>query len=277
MLLKWSKKVVVTWGQIWAVRWMRQNFPSEFQNFLRSRLRDEMVQYKVTYFDGRGVGELIRQVLTVAEQDFEDVRYTDEQWPKHKAEMPFGQLPVLEIDGKKLAQSFAIARFLARKYGTFSILFISEQPCRRTQKLGFAGKNAFDEALVDSIADQLRDYVVEIRPFYKVAMGFEEGDLTALTKDVYGPARDKMFTIIRKLLKNSKSGYLVGDSLTWADLYLAEFAEFAKKVPSYYEGFPEVILYPFLIRPMNYQILGLLFKNCKSCLFLRAYKPSLYA
>lgn len=84
---------------------------------------------------------------------------------------------MLEIDGKKLAQSFAIARFLARKYGTFSILFISEQPCRRTQKLGFAGKNAFDEALVDSIADQLRDYVVEIRPFYKVAMGFEEGDL----------------------------------------------------------------------------------------------------
>lgn len=51
------------------------------------------------------------------------------------------------------------------------------------------------------------------------------------------------------LLETMYLGYLVGDSLTWADLYLAEFAEFAKKVPSYYEGFPEVILYPFLIRP----------------------------
>ncbi|VDP22435.1 unnamed protein product [Heligmosomoides polygyrus] len=35
-------------------------------------------------------------------------------------------------------------------------------------------------------------------------------------------------------------GYLVGDSPTWADLYLAEFAELANKVPSLYDGFPEV-------------------------------------
>lgn len=31
--------------------------------------------------------------------------------------MPTGQLPVLEIDGKKYGQSLAIARYLAREYG----------------------------------------------------------------------------------------------------------------------------------------------------------------
>ncbi|VDP05095.1 unnamed protein product [Heligmosomoides polygyrus] len=153
-----------------------------------------MVQYKLTYFDGRGTAEIIRQVFAVAKQEFTDVRFSHEEWPKHKAEMPFGQLPVLEVDGKQLAQSFAIVRFLARKFG-------------------LAGKTAFDEALVDSMADQIKDFITEIRPFAKVALGFEKGDLVR---------------------------YLVGDSLTWADLYLAEFAEMEKKVPTLYEGFPEV-------------------------------------
>lgn len=31
--------------------------------------------------------------------------------------MPTGQMPVLEIDGKKYSQSLAIARYLAREYG----------------------------------------------------------------------------------------------------------------------------------------------------------------
>ncbi|RCN48922.1 glutathione S-transferase protein [Ancylostoma caninum] len=136
--------------------------------------------------------------------------------------MPFGQLPVLEVDGKQLAQSFAIVRFLARKFG-------------------FAGKCPYEEALVDSIADQYKDFITEIRPFITVAMGFAQGDSEKLTKEVLLPARTKFFGFVTKFLKENKSGYLVGNSLTYADLYLAESsAEFAKKIPSIYDGFPEV-------------------------------------
>ncbi len=34
--------------------------------------------------------------------------------------LPFGQLPVLEVDGVIIAQSHAIARFLAREFGTYA-------------------------------------------------------------------------------------------------------------------------------------------------------------
>ncbi|VDO85500.1 unnamed protein product [Heligmosomoides polygyrus] len=179
-----------------------------------------MVHYKLIYFNGRGAAEIIRQLFVIAGKEYEDVRLTFEEWPKYKPEMPFGQVPVLEIDGQKLAQSLAIVRYLAREFG-------------------YAGKTPFEEALVDSIGDQYKDFVNEARPYFRVALGFQEGDEAALAKDVFLPAREKFLTFMTKFLNQSKSGYLVGDSLTWADLVLAEMAEVAKKVPTLYDGFPE--------------------------------------
>ncbi|XGW09001.1 hypothetical protein V3C99_011369 [Haemonchus contortus] len=180
-----------------------------------------MVQYRLEYFDGRGRAEIIRQIFAVAGQSFDDVRYSFEEFAKHKAELPFGQLPVLEVDGKQLAQSCAIARYLARQFG-------------------LAGKNAFDEAVVDSVVDQFNDYFRELRPFFMVLHGFQKGDLDVEFRDVFLPNSRTFFTFMTKFLKNNKSGFLVGDSLTFADLWVADIATWSKKYPSLYDGFPEM-------------------------------------
>lgn len=40
--------------------------------------------YKFTYFDLRGVGEVIRYIFKYANIEFEDVRIKGEDWPKVK-------------------------------------------------------------------------------------------------------------------------------------------------------------------------------------------------
>ncbi|KAK5968622.1 GST C-terminal domain-containing protein [Trichostrongylus colubriformis] len=72
--------------------------------------------------------------------------------------MPFNQVPVLEVDGELLPQSFAIVRYLARLFG-------------------YAGKNAWEEAVVDMIGDQFKDYLIEVSPVIRVVLGYDKGDV----------------------------------------------------------------------------------------------------
>ena len=74
-----------------------------------------MVQYKLVYFNGRGLAEFARYVFAAAGQEYEDSRFEFEAWPTVKPNTPFGQAPFLEvIDGDKveqISQSNTIARF----------------------------------------------------------------------------------------------------------------------------------------------------------------------
>ncbi|KIH52355.1 glutathione S-transferase protein, partial [Ancylostoma duodenale] len=180
-----------------------------------------MVHYKLTYFPIRGLAECARQIFVLAGQEYEDVRLTKEQFAPMKPNMPFGQLPVLEVDGKQLAQSLAICRYLARQFG-------------------FAGKTPFDEALVDSLADQYTDYRLEIKSYFFVAVGRFQGDKDQLKKDVLLPARENFLGFITKFLKKNPSGFLVGDSVTWVDLLISEQCATLLGVESdYLEGYYE--------------------------------------
>ncbi|KAF8367217.1 hypothetical protein PRIPAC_85046 [Pristionchus pacificus] len=183
-----------------------------------------MPSYKITYFPARGRAEVARQILTLAGVPFEDNRLPMDQWPAYKEKTPFGQMPVLEVDGKEIPQSYAIFRYLAKEHG-------------------FAGVSAYQRALVDALADQHKDYTGEIASAMVVFMGFAPGDKDALVKDVAEPARDKYFSILEKIAKgNEKNGFFIGASLTWVDLLIADFVgTITSFIPGHLDAFPSVL------------------------------------
>jgi glutathione S-transferase len=73
----------------------------------------------LTYFQFRGLGEPIRLLLEDLGLAYEDRRIDllSADWPALSPQLPFRQLPRLEIDGLTLFQSNAILRYLARANG----------------------------------------------------------------------------------------------------------------------------------------------------------------
>ena len=60
-----------------------------------------MPKLKITYFDIQGGrAEVARLALTIAEVPFEDDRITFEQFGETRLLMPFGAVPIMEVDGR---------------------------------------------------------------------------------------------------------------------------------------------------------------------------------
>ena len=69
-------------------------------------------------FDG-GRGEPARLALHAGGVPFEDRRIPGKDWPKHRDQMPFQAMPVLEVDGKVITQSNTINRYVGKLAGLY--------------------------------------------------------------------------------------------------------------------------------------------------------------
>jgi glutathione S-transferase len=77
-------------------------------------------QIKLFYFDFHGGrGETARLALSIGSVPFVDERVKPADWPALKPSTPFGQLPVLEVDGQRITQSIAINRYVAQLAGLY--------------------------------------------------------------------------------------------------------------------------------------------------------------
>lgn len=77
---------------------------------------------KLCYFDVNGRADAIRCMLSHANFDYEDDRFSFEQFGERKAagEFPLGQAPVWVEDGFTTCQTNAILRSLAIRLGYYS-------------------------------------------------------------------------------------------------------------------------------------------------------------
>ncbi|EGT48450.1 hypothetical protein CAEBREN_13564 [Caenorhabditis brenneri] len=168
-----------------------------------------MPSYKLTYFDVRGLAEPARLLFHLAGVEFEDKRvdFGSGEWEKLKDKTPFGQMPVLSVDGFDIPQSAAIIRYLSKKFG-------------------FAGKTPEEQAWADAIVDQFKDFFGEFRKYIIAQRGNKSvEELEKVKAEVVKPAQDSYFKILNGILEKSKSGYLVGEGITFADLVIAENLE----------------------------------------------------
>lgn len=130
--------------------------------------------------------------------------------------MPFGQIPVLEVDGVKIADSTAIARYLGNEFG-------------------FSGKNNLENAKIDSIAGLLNDASnhEDIRKFVLICIGMSKEDKTEYFKTKTRQALDQYASIYEKYLVENGGTPLILDEITWVDIAAAEFfsrfAEYGEK------------------------------------------------
>ncbi|EDV25618.1 S-crystallin 4 [Trichoplax sp. H2] len=167
-----------------------------------------MPSYKLTYFNSRGRGEIIRYLFALSDTPYEDLRLSSEEWAKQKAgsKAPFGQLPILEVDGKVLCQSNAIVAYLAKEFG-------------------FAGKTSNDVYKIYLVEGAVSDLITKL-----VAAHFEADE--AIKADKQKELTEKFIptwlVAVEKVFQEGGTSYFAGDSLTVGDLYFFFAAEYLK-------------------------------------------------
>jgi glutathione S-transferase len=154
-----------------------------------------MNNIKVTYFDvNGGRAEPIRIALFNAGIAFEDFRFSYAEFAEVRKSTPFGQVPVMDIDGVTITQSNALTRYAGKLAGLYP-------------------EDTFQALLCDEVMDTVEDITHAIVP----TLGLTGDELvearTSLTKNKLIPH----LTWLENKLKE-RGDFFADNRLTIADL-----------------------------------------------------------
>jgi prostaglandin-H2 D-isomerase / glutathione transferase len=155
-----------------------------------------MSKLKLTYFDfDGGRGEPARLALTIGGIAFEDHRIAGPDWPKHRDQMPFRAMPVLEVDGKLVTQSNTINRYVGRLAGLYP-------------------KDDWQAAVADEIMDATEDIGSRIGATIALDEAAKKKAREALAAD----ALTRHLEVLQSRLQAGGGEYFADRRLTVADL-----------------------------------------------------------
>ncbi|KAE9551445.1 hypothetical protein FO519_005346 [Halicephalobus sp. NKZ332] len=180
---------------------------------------------KLHYLDVRARGESIKLFLKYVKQDFELDSFGFAEMKERNKESPNHKCPWVTIDGKELAEEFAILRFLSKKHGLY-------------------GKDDWDAAEIDMIADMFKDLIASTVPYLRIANGAIQGDLDTSKKEVLFPSFEKYLPSFINFVKNSGTGFLHSSGLSWADFVVANWiTSYVNFDDEFKTKYPELIEY----------------------------------
>jgi len=158
--------------------------------------------YKLAYFNVRALGEPMRLIFAYKGIPFEDIRMEKDAWPEQKSNFPWGTLPVLEVDGKVLGQSRAIARYLGKIFD-------------------IAGDNDFESAKCDEVIEAMTDLGNAGKESF---IETDEAKKKLLTEKLMNETFPKFFGKFNEFIEKN-GGFLVGKRISYADIFVASFLQ----------------------------------------------------
>ncbi|CAH1781163.1 unnamed protein product [Owenia fusiformis] len=177
-----------------------------------------MPSYKLIYFNGKGRAECLRLLFKLKGVEFEDKRVEIADWASVKPTLPFGQAPVLEVDGKQLPQGKAIARYLARE---FDLL----------------GKDSWGQAIGDAVVEAITDLSKLFWEFYMVKDADKKAKESKKFAENVAPGH---LSNIEKFLTGNV--FLTGDDVSMFDIDLAVQLEFmVGLIPDILTPYPKLL------------------------------------
>lgn len=165
-----------------------------------------MPKLVLTYFDiDASRGEVARLAMHIGGLPFEDRRIPRGDWASVRDSMPYQALPVLEVDGKVIAQSNTINRYIGKLAGLYP-------------------KDDWNAAIADEVMDAVEDISVRIGSTFGL-----EGDAKRKAREAL--AAGSIARFLQQLEARLRAGggeWFVENRLTVADLKCHLFVRWLK-------------------------------------------------